>query len=367
MIIVCPNCSTRYEVAAQAIGDRGRSVQCATCQQSWHAKEHIEKDLVAQVDDALEDAAETDSNADYEPADEDALDVAFNAEEDNAQSEQFAAPDPTDQMSSEIDLVAEPPGANEVPPQKGDAGSDAVESARDAAQIVINSINDDDEVELQSYAGRRRQQIERMKRSRRIAKRKREIARALPMAKLRRNVSYGALGATVVVLGVVLGFRDKLVQNYPDLAGFYRLFGQSVNVVGLEFANVKTDRLWRDGHEVLSVRADIANITGRMIYLPPIRVVLLGEEGEIIYEWNTTPSLAVLESTGVFEFKTELSSPPNDVKRVKMKFLEWHVKPRLMEKSNADNLQMSSAKPRQRQSVYAGTNVAAERLKAFNK
>lgn len=37
MIITCPYCQTRYQVADQAIGGAGRKVQCANCREAWRA------------------------------------------------------------------------------------------------------------------------------------------------------------------------------------------------------------------------------------------------------------------------------------------------------------------------------------------
>ncbi|WP_415155443.1 zinc-ribbon domain-containing protein [Maritalea sp.] len=318
MIIVCPNCSTRYEVAAQAIGDQGRSVQCANCTRSWHAQALVEDDFNALLGDALNEPPKEKKpkGKKVTAADEDALDISFTAEEDKAAADgdpkrvgDFELPDDDDPFGDDDDGTK--------------SGREAVESAIDAAQDVMNSLNEDNEVELSSYAARRRQQIERMKRSRRIAKRHREISRALPMAKLRRNISFIAFGGALITVVLLFGFSNRVVQFYPDMAGFYRLFGQTINVVGLEFAEVKTDRVWNNGHEELTVSAKIENVTERMIYLPPIRVALIDGDGGVIYEWNTTPGLAVLEARGLFEFKTELSSPPNDVRRVKLKFLDW--------------------------------------------
>jgi predicted Zn finger-like uncharacterized protein len=38
MILTCPACSTRYLVAATALGGGGRRVRCAKCQHLWHAR-----------------------------------------------------------------------------------------------------------------------------------------------------------------------------------------------------------------------------------------------------------------------------------------------------------------------------------------
>ncbi len=37
MLLVCPNCSTRFKVKAEALGDAGRKVKCAKCGNQWHA------------------------------------------------------------------------------------------------------------------------------------------------------------------------------------------------------------------------------------------------------------------------------------------------------------------------------------------
>src|SRR5215468_8067929 len=35
MLIVCPKCSASYEVKAEAIGDKGRTVRCVHCRTEW--------------------------------------------------------------------------------------------------------------------------------------------------------------------------------------------------------------------------------------------------------------------------------------------------------------------------------------------
>jgi len=42
MIVGCPNCSARFVVKAQAIGEDGRKVKCARCKHTWFQKPDIE-------------------------------------------------------------------------------------------------------------------------------------------------------------------------------------------------------------------------------------------------------------------------------------------------------------------------------------
>ncbi len=186
-----------------------------------------------------------------------------------------------------------------------------------------DDFENEDSIETASYATRRRTRMDRMKRARRVAKRHRDIARGLPMARTRRMVTIVCLALSAAALLGLFSFRVEVVRLYPEMASLYRLFGTNVNVVGLEFANVRTIRSWKDGHEVLNVTGDIQNVTSKIAYLPPIRVALVRDDKTVIYEWNMTPGVSVLEAGGSFEFSTQLLSPPNDVRRVKLSFLDW--------------------------------------------
>jgi len=55
MILVCPNCTSRFKVKAEAIGDAGRTVRCAKCGHKWHA---TQEDLIDPSDlKSLSDAS----------------------------------------------------------------------------------------------------------------------------------------------------------------------------------------------------------------------------------------------------------------------------------------------------------------------
>ena len=55
MILVCPNCTSRFKVKAEAIGGAGRTVRCAKCGHKWHA---TQEDLIDPSDlKSLSDAS----------------------------------------------------------------------------------------------------------------------------------------------------------------------------------------------------------------------------------------------------------------------------------------------------------------------
>jgi predicted Zn finger-like uncharacterized protein len=58
MIITCPHCQTRYQLAMEAIGAAGRKVQCANCSRAWRARPELLagfRDETEPLDAAAED------------------------------------------------------------------------------------------------------------------------------------------------------------------------------------------------------------------------------------------------------------------------------------------------------------------------
>ncbi|HEC14613.1 MAG TPA: hypothetical protein ENI72_02540, partial [Rhodospirillales bacterium] len=41
MIIICPNCSTRYSIDPGSLGNMGKPVRCSNCQHTWHQEPNL--------------------------------------------------------------------------------------------------------------------------------------------------------------------------------------------------------------------------------------------------------------------------------------------------------------------------------------
>jgi predicted Zn finger-like uncharacterized protein len=160
----------------------------------------------------------------------------------------------------------------------------------------------------------------RQARARAMAKRHRDIARRLPAARMRQYLGIGSATLAALVVAVLFGSREMVVRNFPDLASLYGLMGMQVNVVGLEFSEVRTVRSVQDGVPVLFVEGRIRNVGGRTQALPPIRVSLYAEDGTDIYEWRAAPGASALETGETLRFETQLTEPPEGVARVKLRF-----------------------------------------------
>ncbi len=259
MIITCPNCQSRYEVAAQALGERGRKVECASCHAAWKALPIPEPQPADKMFSAEEEAE---------------LDAAFEEEEARAA---LAKP-------------ASPPAQVEKPKPVPPA------TPEEAARLY-----------------ERRKALE---------KRQQLLKRNLPQARLRRAWRMVLTIALLTLVGGGIFLREPITRMVPDMAGIYAAVGLPVNVVGIEFEEVKTLRSLRNGAEVLSITANLVNVSGRSVPVPPVLVSLLDAEGEVLFEWSVVPQVQVMQAGDWSEFSTQLTSPPEGAADLHLSFLE---------------------------------------------
>jgi predicted Zn finger-like uncharacterized protein len=257
MIITCPHCQTRYQVAFEAIGSAGRKVQCANCQQAW-SQRPVDPDAI------------WDEDPQVRSIDEDALDDALVSEARAVQAAQ----------SSDIEKPDE---------------SETKEPAK-----------------IDPVLARKRQRA--------FSQRQSAMASQLPLAKLQRAARIsGAVLLAGVLLGGYFG-RVGVVEQFPAMAGVYAAIGMPVNVIGLEFDRLETLRALREGKEILTVSAQIVGIEKAPVKVPAVVVTLVDANGKGIYEWSVTPDVSDMMAGERATFETQLPLPPAEAASVRLSF-----------------------------------------------
>ncbi|MCD7061296.1 zinc-ribbon domain-containing protein [Pelagibacterium xiamenense] len=277
MIITCPNCHTRYRLAPDALGALGREVKCANCESTWAATPSF--------------PAPTKPAADPEPDDDELI---FRADRDNrfTPDDEALADKAFEIHGNAADGPVE--GKSFIPGEEPSAPSPAPAHTADQA----------------------------LKRKLALAKRKHDMTRALPIARIRRAARI-TLAAMIILLGaLVVTQRTEIVRAFPDLNSLYSAVGLGTNVIGLEFGDINTLRTTRDGNSVLIVSAKITNTTNRVTFVPPVLVSLVGEDGEVIYEWGVTPQMRNILPGDVLPIDTQLTAPPEGIRTVRLSFVE---------------------------------------------
>lgn len=333
MKIICPDCSAQYDLPAGAIGDKGRKVKCASCSNSWRAYATEDTQDKASPPPAVAGSggsaqaamkADPEAEADVEASavaeaelamDQDAKD---DAEQDAEDDKLFKDSQDVDRVSNldaeaEADLDAEFEKVSAI---------DEANQLKPDAEPVEGYEPKPDVVAAQSLPNPQENPEKLKERQEALQKRHAVLARNLPRQRLRR---LARLGAAIVLMTIALGsyaFRDQWVSAYPSLAYLYNFIGANVNVIGLELQNVQTSRSLRDGVEVLQIRADLTNVSGRQANVPRVHVEVKGADNSVLYAWIATPQVRGLRPDEQVEFRTELSLPPTQAVEISLEFVE---------------------------------------------
>ena len=347
VVIACPNCGMRYQVSYATIGPKGRSVQCAHCGKSWHARaeppppppppeppqvveppvralELADKDFGALAEEMLDEKfviEEQRHRARREAAAKAEADakLARTQGKKDAAAAAAAAAEAASQAEAEASAAAigrATAGTIDGGAPEGDGAERSDDHQRtldDIKAAIAPKAKTAAPPEKLDPAARKRQQQE-------FSRRQRSMASRLPAARIRRAARIAAGLVIVLVVGGGTVFRTLIVQQFPQLAGLYAAVGLGVNVIGLEFHDVTTLQSLRDGDEVLTVSGRISSAANQEEDVPQVIVTLLGKDGMALYEWSMTPKATSLEPGESIAFDTQLSKPPAGATGVKLTF-----------------------------------------------
>jgi predicted Zn finger-like uncharacterized protein len=293
MLIVCPSCSTSYDLSAKALG-AGRSVRCAKCKTTWFATAEAPAEVPAYASAAAAEpvaAPEPPRDPGLPPIDEVPDDALGSFMVDGV-----LPPDPSesDAAQAEADPFAVANAPSIVP------GSD-----EDAPSFDPTAADEPENIETLAARRARRAEAER--------KNKRGLVGML--------LSLPCL--ILVLLAIVVAaiqWRQAVVKHLPQTASLFAMLGMPVNLRGLEFIGVKSTGEFHDGMMVLVVEGTIVNVTRQTLDVPRLRFAMRNAAGHEVYAWTALPGKTQLASGEGLPFKSRLASPPTDGKEVIVRF-----------------------------------------------
>ncbi len=263
MQIVCPNCASRYEIAEAKIGTGGRKVRCASCQATWQIE-------APQAVEALPGAEVLQSD----------LDAAIPDLPDAPSPEQTAA-----ELEEELRRAAEI-----------DVGISAIAAER-AELPQPDTIQPPPPKRKRNWTGARN-----------------------PALHLSPAAAGLFVAAGLAVLGLGLWQRERIVRAMPQFADLYAKIGLPVNLRGLAFSAVESELVQDSQGRFLVVSGDVTNIAKDTAKVPPITVMVQGEDGKVLYSWTTEPPRPSLEPAELMHFRARLASPPEHGRSVQLRF-----------------------------------------------
>ena len=287
MLIVCPHCSTNYDVSPGMMGDAGRLVRCARCHQTWFAVAAPQfADAMAHADTVEAPAAAAVMDRAADPPPPDPLDP------DQASAFDKPADDVSPDANPDGDGLW---GVPEFPaPPLGPTTVDAIADAPPGYDI-------------ESLAARRAGGAWR-KATRRNGRLRIPTVPAIIVAEL----------AAIIA---IVAWRTEIVRAMPQTASLFRTVGLPVNLRGLVFADVRISTDTHDGVTVLVVEGNIENATRAAVGVPRLRFALRNAARVEVISWTAQPDKGSLAPGEALAFRSQLASPPADGHDVVVRFL----------------------------------------------
>lgn len=303
MKIVCPTCSADYTIAEDMLGPNGRKVKCATCANVWHAVPEPESPVLEQNDASFEA-----DDGFSKVADADGAETA----QDGISDEQAAI----DRAMSDMDFDGGFDTATD-----NDALAQTTLRARreedmdtfDVEEIVASGPVDAGMEEAAAKSkGKSRVRLKGDGPSRFMIVLKMSLKIAAPIA-----VAAGLFGLVFTIPA-----RESVVRAIPDTARLYAMIGLPVNVRGVEFSQFTAERSMVSGLAVLTIEGSVINVVDRDVSLGPMRLALMGAEGQELFVWRVEPAAEMLNPEQSVAIASELTAPPPNVNGVAVRFLQ---------------------------------------------
>ncbi len=274
--IVCPNCSTAYDVSAASLGSDGRSVRCVRCREVWFAAAPVPADA-----DGIDAEWARPPDPAPLPEVEDADYPARGTTDDNWSAVESGWDDPP---KSDMAEQGSPPLA---PDSENHSSIEEPEAPKD----------------VESVAARR---VGRRGFSYRLA--------------LSRHGPATALLVLIAVNTSLIAWRESIVRALPQTGSLYALIGLPVNLRGLVIDGVTTSHEAHEGVPVLVVEGTVKNISKRALEIPRIRLSLRNRAGAEIYAWTSMPPRTILNTGEEYSIRSRLASPPAEGRDLVVRF-----------------------------------------------
>lgn len=302
MKIKCPDCSTSYEIKAEAVGPEGRSVKCAKCGNRWFVSPDDEEDGSVDFSGA-EPVPDDDDGAVAADDDKDEADWAADAEDDGP----VAAADAEDEDDDPADFEPEPANSR---------------ASRDEDKYEADLEADDDDgsgSDIESSAKRPKIIVNPNKfRRNHIG----AVLNWLFRRNYRRIGGIALFGGALAACAMFILMRDAVVKQSPDLASLFQMIGFDVNLRGLEFRNLRTFTEVEDGKRVLVVEGSIRNLLEERNTVPAVRLSIRSTDMQEVYAWTVEPRTKSLNALDETRFRTILADPPANATDIQVRFVE---------------------------------------------
>lgn len=338
MLIICPNCRTRYSLQPAQLG-QGRNVSCSNCQHVWFADP---KD--AQPDPPPQPARRPQQayppqgyppqgypQQGYPPQGYPPQGYAPQGYPPPAQgfappSPEPAAPPPAPKPAPEPKLMPEPEMDDDDDDDVSALPTDIDSMFEDEDEDIVpfvSLISDDDESDNLSDIGSPDQMEDPDEIPDVFRPDEQEpddaAPRKSPILKIILFIFILLMGG---IIGGVFFFKDYVVKAVPQLEKVFDMIGFTQVGAGLQIQKIESAQEVDAGLEVLVVRGRIENVSDKVRPVPMLRATLIGAEGGDVQHADVAPIKSQLKASEVVSFKIRIKEPSPLRRQVKVEFVD---------------------------------------------
>jgi predicted Zn finger-like uncharacterized protein len=367
MLIVCPSCSSGYNIDAAKLGPAGREVRCAACGVEWFVAPESEPEasaapVLAQSSEPAQAPAAWTPPPAADPFDEEAMAREWAMAETAAEDEVAAAGQTADAITaadSAMQADTDPSAGqqdNTGGSEPGASGPNAAEAFAAAAAAAAASTPWWKKLLRRKPAKARPAKAKPVKTPpepmpaepivaaavipdapsapppaakpiakaaiRRSAKPAgTKISAVSPARLLRSPLAAGIVG--ISLLGITLWQREAVVRIAPSSAPVFAAVGLPVNLAGLVFADVRSAVHREAEGRFMVVEGAIRSVAADSVRVPLIELRIRGEDGRTVYTWTAEPPRRSLRAGESLHFRTRLATPPEAARDVEVRFTDW--------------------------------------------
>lgn len=341
MILTCPACHTDYEVQDGMITANGRRVRCASCGHSWIAYPDSRDETETPVPESS-DQEKTVSTSSEEalqeentPKDKAAPSLSQQASSDKKE-EREALTEPTSAESIKSDSYSE-----KVVPEKKEESSIASVPflAALSAQEKSTSSDQENEDKEESFSTQKPESEDFSAFSYKLSsntqsydfsndqdddlnrdydfRNHRASLPANPTKPWMKSWVLGAAAALIVLL--IAASTYYFVHRKPSNAAFAAT-KTAENSLTIEHVTNERHRT-NSNNELLSISGQIVNHDNKTLKVPDIRIDLLDDKGQSVFNWIAPAPIASLKPDEVAQFDSATFNIPPNAKNISIDFL----------------------------------------------
>ena len=130
-----------------------------------------------------------------------------------------------------------------------------------------------------------------------------------------------AIAFVLIALPSAVAMRHVVVRQAPGSASLFAAAGLSVNLVGLELADISAELSQDGAARALIIEGEIRSTARQPVPVPRLEFAIEGKDREGLYRWSVKPPVAELGPGESARFTARLASPPPGGARLVASFL----------------------------------------------